>query len=393
MSTHIDYYKNEVNHITKQAGRKTIGGVTTAIMRSLTGGGSAGVTVAVRRNMASGSTYVWGIVGILSSILLRFYLNIQDNLREKERLRDLFRKEVASLTGKDHIHVTTEDFLRVAATNPILQQAVDRSNHSLAFSNTVALLATLASFAAVFLLMPASIAAAGGIAATIFGISTATITFTATKKLLTAIGNKVLNIKNPTAISIIDKMEKTHILGNAISIDDTMAVYVISSPKLAQTIIDEFGKPYSKLSHIEKREAIAKTGLLQEIENITLAINEGRMNPRELAFYLCGQSSGVTPDPNIRDQLSSTLAGIKMKLSTQKQRAAQYFNSKIASNYISPHQHEVTRAAQNKNTHNNLPFVDKLHKSTARKHNSHSWQQYINQQASHSQSAQPLART
>lgn len=326
MRIDLEHYKDEARHKARQVGKDTAGTVLTATIRALTGGGATAVAVAVRNGLATGSTYMFGMLGIAASVLVRVYLNDQEHQREKERLRDMYRKEVSNLLGKDEHAVTTEDFMAVARKNPSLSLAVDRSNHGRYFENTVAILATAAAFGSVLALMPAALAAAGGISATLFGVTVGITAFEVGKWLFTKIGNVLLDVSKPTAVSVIGRLEKKAFTSH-VKMEEVMEVYALSSPHLATRIREEMGKPYSRLSDTQKSEAIARTGMLDEIGAVTLAINENRMNPRELAFRIHGQRSGISADPNIRARFNDTVSHLKERIHNGRTYAMERFST------------------------------------------------------------------
>ncbi|MCH2546101.1 MAG: hypothetical protein MK052_00620 [Alphaproteobacteria bacterium] len=282
---------------------------------TLAGGGAATQTALSAGEMILSST--GGLLSVGVGAGVNGYLNHIDHKHRKSQLTELYRPQVAAITGKDPEAVGFKDFEAVAKENPSLQNELHRNDRNRTVKNTAAIVATAAVFVGVFAaitLVPpiggaAALAAAGGIGSGAWlgfavGVGASSMAgMYAVKKGLTKIGNKIAGLDTPSVEDKVRNLSREHRKEHKIVPEEIMDVFAAASPDLSRQIENKYGKPYEDLKVAKKRAVTAEYAEQLQLPEIATAINENEMNARELTFRVHGQSSGVYPDEPWKEKL------------------------------------------------------------------------------------------
>lgn len=264
-----------------------------------------------------------GVAG--AAVGVKAYMNQLEYKHEQNQLMELYRPQIASILGKERGAVELADLRTVAETNPSLESELSRFKARRNISNAASAIGTLGAFVAVFAaiaLFPplgamAAAAATGGIfsgAGIGFAVASAAIGYgalQASKRIVGKIGGKLFGLDAPSVEDQVHEIGKQHRKEKTITQEQVLGVFVTAQPTLAADIETHYSKPYHKLTRAEKREAVQHLGPTFDLGEVTAAINEDRMNARELTFRVHGQQSGVYPERPLGERLKE-LAGEKL---------------------------------------------------------------------------------
>lgn len=304
-----------------------------------------------------------GLVSIGLGAGIDSYLNHIEHKHSQRQLTELYRPQIASLTGKEPAGVEVADLKSVASTNPSLQEELKRTDRKRTVKNIASIGGTVVAFAAVFAAitffpplagMAVAAATGGSLATTIgFGVVAGGLGFV-THKLATGplkrIGEKVFGLDKPSVEDKITQLSKQHRKDRPLTPEQVMDVYVGAQPELAAEIKANYGKPYADLGFAEKRHATAQYAERLQTPQITAAINAGDMNVRELTFRVHGQNSGVYPeDPwqdKLKDMAQEKLDPLQDKLVHMRDDAVSKFHNWRATREQNKLQDDVAKAIE-----------------------------------------------
>lgn len=346
MALGLNYYLDEAKYHVHKTKRMLQGKAVHIGMRTAMGGGAASVasdlsypvrdainiaqpTVAgaatAQTAMSAGEIILSSTGGLVSIGLgagVNGYLNHLEHKHHKRQLTDLYRPQIASLTGKEPDAVGVPDLQAVAADNPSLKNELKRNDNNRRVKNVASVVGTAFAFAAVFAAITfvpplAGLAAAAattgllsgaglGFAAAAGGIGYASLQFA--RKGLTSIGNKLTGLDEPSVEDKLRVMSKQHRKEQNIVPEQVMDVYVAANPALASEIESQHGKSFSHLPIPQKRAVTAQYAEALQTPQIAAAINDGHMNVRELTFRVHGQTSGVYPEEPWQDRFKEMAA-------------------------------------------------------------------------------------
>jgi hypothetical protein len=268
---------------------------------------------------------VAGIAGVGAAFLVRVYLNDRDFLRERERIRDDYKYELASIYKIEPEEVTVDHLENVADRNPTLRQSIDRERLKRNLNNGASALASAVAFAAVIAFLPALLPAAAAVNATVIGtaasISLATMwpcRFIFGKAL-----NAYFNVNKPTVSDRVLALHEKRSSG--ISPEQVMEVYIDNIPGMAEQIKKDYGKPFGQLKHEQQIKIEDKSGLEEEVKKVARLINNEEMNVKELTFRIHGQVSGRPPEKHFKTYVKEKVSAARQGLLRRKEVAMQKF--------------------------------------------------------------------
>lgn len=328
----------------------------------------AGQTVAVSAGQAllSGTG---GLITVGVSSAINFFLHQMEYRKQERDLLELYRPQVASITGIEAKSVQVDDLYGVASTNPTLFDELTRYRHSRNLKNVAGVVSTVAAFGAVFLaiaFVPAlatlGVAAVGtgllSLAGVGFAVVAGAISLGAmhvARKAVMKIGAKLFGMDKPTVEDKIHELGKSRHKEKEVSQEQVLDIYVSAKPDLAAQIEEEFGKSWEKLDAREKADAASLFGEQIDLAGIAQDISKDRINVRELTFRIHGQESGVYPGPSLRarlidaaqdkvQDLSEQLAPVQQRLDAFGHDAVDKFQDWREAHHQSKLQDKVAKA-------------------------------------------------
>lgn len=382
MALGLKYYWDESRHYMGRTSRYLQGKGLQIGLRTAMGGGAASVasdlvgplrdTLGLSGSAASGAlnagsiimSSTAGLVSIGIGAGVDAYLNHQKFKHQQRELCELYRPQIASLTGKDINEVGLEDLRSVAATNPSLEEEMRRNRRERMVKNVSAIGATVLAFcavlAAVTLFPPLAGLAAGAAAAGFFsgpGLAYAAVagvlgyaSLQAGRRGLEAVGTKAAGLDEPSVEDKIRIMSKQHRKDGVIVASQVMDVYVAADKELAASIKAQYGKEWKDLPMGDKEAATHAYAASLQTPQIAHAINEGRMNVRELTFRVHGQDSGVYPEDawheKVKDYAAERWEPMGEKLSHFREEAVDKFQQWRENRAQSKLQDDVAKAIE-----------------------------------------------
>ncbi len=317
--------KHAINEASYSVGRTSryVGGFAARMaLRGLTALGAiiAGVS-------GPGVWYATGLLGLGSGIGLQAYLNHKDYEHEIEQLASIYEKEISAYTGKNRNEVGLDDLKLVAEQVPALQEHLDKQKTSRNVKTGIWIAAAAVGFigaASLFTLLPAVtgfVAASAGVKV-LAGLGGLAI-FSLSRPIVEKVANKSFNLNEPTAIDIIKSLEWTRTKNQKISQAQVMEVYLASMPQLSENIQQNFGKSFAQLDVVQQQHIIMQYGPHVMLNEVTQAINDNRLNARELAFTVSGQRSGAYADTSYSVQFKEGLSTVREKAKDIHQNVTQ----------------------------------------------------------------------
>jgi len=254
-----------------------------------------------------------GTAGAAPAAGLLALLSVWDHNHTKALLSKEYRNEIGSILGKEPESVTTHDMEKVAQVNPVIGDAVRRSrwkrNLSIAVTSlclvTAPILAAFVGPMIAGLILPGSSLALWAATAL-----TGFLACVAGEHILGSVGSKRLGLEEPSLYSIkhnpsrqgnlsvseqIHYLQELHEHKKRITPEQVMTLFVTANQGLADHIIMQFGAPFSKLNDTQKLNVIEATEFTDQLQQIANSLNDGTLRAQELAFTVCGQTSGILP--------------------------------------------------------------------------------------------------
>lgn len=385
MQLGLKYYFDEMRYFMERTSRWVQAKALHVSLRTAMGGGAAAVATKlsypVRDVMnlsqpAVGGTQMalttgeilmsstGGLISIGLGAGINGYINHMEFKHAERQLCELYRPQIASILGKEPGKVTIQDLYAVAEQNPSLDDELLRNRRDRMVKNVSAVAGTVVAFGAVFAAVTflpaigtlAAAAAVGGIlsgagiafAAVAGGIGYASLQ--CARKAIGGLGRKMFGLDEPSVEDKIRELSKQHRKGHAIVPEQVMDVYLSARPELAQAVEAQYGKPFKDLP-LDQRRVVA----LQHEEQLGLtetarALNESRMNVRELTFKVHGQFSGVYPDEpwqeRLKDAVQDRLDPLQHKLENIRDGAVDKFQHWKQNREQSKLQDDVAKAIE-----------------------------------------------
>lgn len=327
----LKYYFDETRYFMQRTTRWVQAKALHISLRTAMGGGAAAVAAKLsspvrdvlniaqptvggtQAALTTGEILMSSTGGLLSIGLgagINGYINHMEYKHNERQLCELYRPQVASILGKEPGLVTVKDLYTVADQNPTLNNELTRNKQERRVKNISAVAGTVVAFAAVFAAVTflpaigalAAGAAAGGLlsaagigfAAVAGGIGYASLQ--SARKAISGLGRKVMGLDSPSVEDKISDLSKQHRKEQAIVPEQVMDVYLTAKPELAEAVEKQYGKPYNELPLSQRRMVVQQYDSQLDVVESARAINENRMNVRELTFKVHGQFSGVYPE-------------------------------------------------------------------------------------------------
>lgn len=318
MAQDLGYIANDVAHDFGKNARRA--GLTTARLAL-----KAIVTVGTIVAGAAGTSGVFllgGIIGMASGIGINAYLNRKDHDHELSQLTKMYEKELGNILGKASSEVDVDDLKKVAEKNPTIRKQIEhakyKSNVKTAAWAAGALLA-FATAGAVFVAATAASTLAAGVVAV--------AVMQAYHLFGEPLVHKAYGVdrNSKTTVDLIKGLERdlTPPQIKPVTPAKVMQVFLSTNPKVEEQIEKKFGKPFIELSREQQEPLILQYSTKIPIKDISQAINNGEMNPRELVFAIHGQRSGVEPDKPYRDKLKAGMSKVTGRVQNARKSVAQ----------------------------------------------------------------------
>lgn len=338
MALGLKYYFDEARYHVHRTVRWAQGKALHVSLRTAMGGGAAAVATKLsypvrdvmniaqptvggaQAALTTGEILMSSTGGLLSIGLgagINGYINHLEYTHNERQLCELYRPQIASIIGKEPALVTKKDLYAVAEQNPSLNEELRRNRRDRNIKNAAAVAGTVVAFGAVFAavaLVPAigglaAAAAAGGLlsasglgfAALAGGIGYASLQ--ASRRVIDGVGRKLLGLNEPSVEDKIRDLSKQHRKEHLVAPEQVVDVHLTANPDLAKAVEAQYGKPFNKLSLSDRRVVLQQYDAQIGATETANAINEGRMNVRELTFKVHGQFSGVYPEEPWQDKL------------------------------------------------------------------------------------------
>lgn len=191
-------------------------------------------------------------IGLASGISAGFAQ--MDYFHQKSNLRRLYADELGAKLGKAPRDVTVRDMERLAKDYPVLEEELRRARKQRNFAIPLAVAATLASYAAVNILLPGL--PVGDLLKFLVSVAVSMATYAAVKIPLQKLGNRLFGLHEETANDRIVDIVSAHAKGMDIQADDLTPVFAKTHPQMAQ----------------------------EQLERLAGAINNGSIRATELTF-------------------------------------------------------------------------------------------------------------
>lgn len=307
------YLASEASHTLRRSARYGAGLGARAVLRVMTAVGAAAAGV----SGSTGFLYMSGLVGVSTGVGLQAYLNHKDFEHSKQQLATMYRNEMAAYFGKNPREITVNDIERLAKINPSIGEHIDRERTKRNVRTGVWMVAGALGFTAA-----ATIIAATSLPTILAGLA-AFATFQISRPLVKNLGEDFYRLNEPTTVELIKGLEAQRTRGQSVNQAQVMSAFVSASPALDKEIKQQFGAKFSRLTTVDKHRAVLQFGEHFMIEEVTQAINENRLNARELTFRIHNDVSGAYPDPSYKDQWNEGVSYAKDKAVALKQNAVE----------------------------------------------------------------------
>lgn len=253
--------------------RILIGGVLGAFI-----GSGAGVVAAIGA----------GLIGLTA------LANIGVEQTKKRLLANLYCDEISAALGKPKEEVSAADIAEMARTPE------EGGRGSYAIDAAVNSYARVRNFNIAVQAITAGIMIAGLAAVTTFFPAIPVVAIAGVASVLynevyesVRTGGEILtNVNEGTITRDIRAISDQINLGGRISSTRVLAVFVKANPQLADEIQQKHGMDYEMLNVATKRELVQQYDKKYNLFEIKRDINDGFINPTELAFLAYGQTSG-----------------------------------------------------------------------------------------------------
>lgn len=296
----------------------------------------AQVGVGAQAGMAGGAAAMGGLggivavgaVGVMSGALAQM-----DYRHELNKIKEVYRNEIAAQLGKPAKSVKADDLFVLAKgdesrgikPNGVLQEELKKQKRDRTLGVFLSAAATVTSFVAVHGLLDIAIKGAAEAITTSIGLpgaGTAIATglhiaagvsiYNMVKKPLHWVGAKILKLDNETSHDRIANIQKDLDKGRGITQEQVLEVFAGANKQLDEFITNEYGKEFSELSQHERQQVVQDINKTVALARMTDDINNGKYNVGELAFAVEGNASGYMPD--LQERPKSWLNNMASKL-------------------------------------------------------------------------------
>lgn len=316
-----------------------------------------------------------GWVGLIAGVFGSAYF---ENLAHKTRSKDLlhqYRSEIATIENKNPETATVKDLKNVGEKNKSIGDELKRSkryrNFSIAkmgiatttaFFSVVGLIALSAAFpplgfiaswasAGLFTAQGLGFVAIAG--ATSFGMLHAATT------VIGKVGKKLFGFDKHSTTDHVHALDVHLKEGKEVSAEEVMGVFTSANPSLNANIKYNFGAEYDKLPYEKQHEAIFSYGRklqigndpekIVDVQDVTDALNDGKLNPRELTFFVHGQSTGTLSPQQRRDKTIADRKAFTERAQRYSENTSAIFSRESPTGWQhAEDQRKVTRAANDK---------------------------------------------
>ena len=359
MERHLEFGVNRAKNWAYSQGRKAAGiGVRQLL------GGLAGI-VATTIGAAGIATFAPAVMSLGAGAFIAHWLGRSEHTHREEAMTDLYRREVAKLSGKEPENVTVKDFEHIARKNPTLQEAIDRSEKRINADTAgwffTALLAATATVGVGILLTTTFGAAAPGLllGKIVFGGMASMATIATTRGKIKEIVDKSYEVDQPTAYDRIQSLEMKQatgkILSRRIQREDIFDVYVSANPELAREIEGRYGSSYASLPDNKRHEVMLSYDKRLGLSAVLEAIHANEFNAQELAFRVHGQESGVSPDPTLTQHITNGVSHAKERIGHLRQKSQEAYQSLVGRFRKQEESQEIEAEMQQPEVESELP--------------------------------------
>ena len=314
MAFSIKHTKNEVLYRAQRTWRYGLGQTARVGARLLTVAGATAAGV----SGSAGAFYSMGLIGIGTGVGLQAYMNDEDYKHNVAQLGSMYQKEISAYLEVPSSEIDATHLEQLAEINPTIQQQLDKERMIRNIRTGAVIAAGVLGFMAVVSVVatmaPVGVAVAFStkVMAGMAGFATIKLS---QPVLQAAIENKY-EINRPTTHEVIKRLQRKKDKVQHINQQQVMEAYLSAKPELEQEIIEEFGAPLGALTIADQQRVLLEYGEAFNIEEVTLAINENRLDPRELIFRVHGEESGAYPDPSYREMFNTQISHAKHKAQT-----------------------------------------------------------------------------
>ncbi len=312
MAYSIEHTVNEGLYAAKRGGRYFGGQFARIGLRVMT---AVGATMAGVSGSA-GALYLTGLMGIGTGVGLQAYLNHKDFEHSKDALASMYKNEISSYLGRDIKSITVQHLEQFAETNPSMHEHIERERNKRNVNTGVWVAAGALGFMA-----SAAVIATGSVAilAGVAGLAT----ILAVRPLIQIAGDNMYQLNEPTTVDMIKSLELNLTRARSVSQAQVMEVYISASPAMSKQVEQQYGAKFSQLDLTSQQHIINQHGDNVMLDEVTQAINENRMNARELTFRVHGKVSGAYPDPSYKEQWNAGVSQAKERAQAIQQNVTQ----------------------------------------------------------------------
>lgn len=289
-------------------------------------GGMGGIAAAFSSYPAALLTL--GTTAAVSTVLMQMEYN-----QERKAIRRLYENELSAKLGKSRGALRHKDLDALARgdgenlhSNRTIAEALKSARKKRNFGVGIAVIASLGSLTLMGIAFgPAGLAGHGIAHAVVEGLSWGAwiaqgaigfFTYQAIKAPLRWISNTFFGLEKETAHDHIIAIHRDRAKGRFITREQVFSVFACANEELGAMIKAQYGKEYDKLPLAVKQVVAISIGRMIALDKITDAINQGRMNPTELAFTAQGEASGF--DPSLERHSKGLIGRIRDRLLNHK---------------------------------------------------------------------------
>lgn len=228
-----------------------------------------------------------GFIGIGFAAGISAAFTQMDYVHEKNNIKNTYKNAIAKHLDKSPDEVTMKDVEQAAKTNHILDEELQRARRKRNFNVPVAMITTLASFAAVTVALPLildalALPAMGMVASIALKGAVSIASYFAVKTPLKAIGDKVFDLSQHTSCDHIHKIAKNQSRGKTIEPEQVVGLIACADTSVAEAIQQAHGKPYEALTDAEKTQTAQQLNSQLPVQQITEALNNKSLHAAEL---------------------------------------------------------------------------------------------------------------
>ncbi len=253
--------------------------------------------------LTAGKDHIATIAGIGLMAGVNAALTQGEYNKKRRELIEIYKDELSTTLGKEAGKLKHKEVRKLAEGdaekgiegNRTLAGALDKLRRQRNLSIALAVIATVASMSLLTPLLPALAPGVGLMMHAGYGLI-GLLTYNAIKMPLHWVGDKIFGVEKETAHDRITALQKERDAGKFITREQVFSVFASATPELSEMIGRKYGSEYDELSVAKRQHIAADIGRMIKIDQITDAINHGKMDATELAFTVEGQASGFDPN-------------------------------------------------------------------------------------------------